>query len=232
VAAIDRPFDSGTRRANKWLAQLGEEFRNARLALGLSQAEVARAARIDRSDYSRAEAGKLPNLSVTRACRIGAVLGLDVSVRAFPGGRSIRDASQTPQLLKLVASVGPPLRYRFEVVLPAREDRPEYRAWDLLIVDSSERTAVEYEARLYDLQAQIRRLRLKLRDDPVDHLLLVVADTRPNRRVLDEFADVLADLPRLGTESVLATLRSGQHPPTGIILLKAPVQRRKIGATA
>jgi transcriptional regulator with XRE-family HTH domain len=227
MAAIERPFDNGTRRANRWLNDLGQEFRDTRLSLGLSQIEVAQAARIDRADYSRAEAGKLSNLSVARACRIGAVLGLDVVMKAYPGGRSIRDASQTTHLKKLAAGIGPPLRHRFEVTLPARDDRPEYRSWDLMITDPEERTGVEFETRLYDLQAQVRRFRLKLRDDPVDHFLLVVADTRANRRVLAEFADVLVDLPTLRTETVLERLHAGQHPPTGLILLSAPVPRRK-----
>src|SRR5215213_7056179 len=164
MPAIERRFDEGTRRANRWLSELGEEFRDRRLSLGLGQTDVAQAARIDRADYSRAEAGKLPNLSVARACRIGAVLGLHVVVKSYPGAKSIRDASQTRHLKRLVASIGPPLRHRFEVSLPARDDRPEYRSWDLVITDPMERTVVEFESRLYDLQAQVRRFRLKLRD--------------------------------------------------------------------
>jgi hypothetical protein len=87
------------------------------------------------------------------------------------------------------------------------------------------RTAVEFEARLYDIQAQIRRWLLKWRDDPVDQLLIVAADTRHNRHVLAEFTDLLVDFPRLSTADVLGQLRAGQHPPTGLILLSAPVPR-------
>jgi hypothetical protein len=47
----------------------------------------------------------------------------------------------------------------------------------------------------------------------------VVADTKHNRRVLAEFADLLADLPRLRTANALAALRAGRHPGTGHILL-------------
>jgi transcriptional regulator with XRE-family HTH domain len=222
MPSIERPYDRGSRRAINALAELGNEFRTARLALGLSQREVAHAARIDRADYSRIEAGKLVRVSLIVTYRIGAVLGLDVAATAFPGGRPIRDAGQAPRMQLLFASVGRPLSCRAEVPLPRRSDRPELRAWDGMLYGLGERTAVEHERRLYDLQAQIRRHRLKLRDDPVDHFLLVVADTKANRRVLSEYADLLADLPLLRTSSVLATLRRGQHPPTGIILLKAP----------
>jgi hypothetical protein len=130
----------------------------------------------------------------------------------------------------LLACVGQPLVHHLEVPLPRRDDRPEQRAWDLVISGNGERTAAEFEARLYDLQAQERRWKLKLRDDPVDHLLVVVADTRANRRVLAEFSDVLVGLARLRTEKVLGLLRAG-HPPTGVILLRAPDPRRRSRAT-
>jgi hypothetical protein len=124
-----------------------------------------------------------------------------------------------------MAAVGRPLGSRADVPLPAAGDHFEQRAWDLLISGAGERTAVEFEARLYDLQSQLRRMRLKWRDDPVDHLLIVVADTRGNRRVLAEFADLLSDVPSLRTDTVLKLLRSGRHPPTGLILLSAPIPR-------
>jgi transcriptional regulator with XRE-family HTH domain len=231
VTSTERLYDVGTRRADRWRRELGEEFRNARLRLDLSQQEVADAARTDRADYSRIERGKLDRLSLETACRIGAVLGLDVSVKAFPGGRSIRDAGQAPRLQKLLECVGKPLRWRLEVPLPAHGDRPDQRAWDVMIFGHGERTGIEIEARLYDLQAQLRRLTLKQRDDPVDHLLFVVADTQANRRVLAEFSDLLGDLRRLQTDNVLRMLRGGEHPPTGLILLDAPRRRAAPGAS-
>ncbi len=222
---LERPHDRGSRRATEALANLGKEFRTARLALGLSQREVAAAARIDRADYSRIEGGKLARVPVVVIYRVGAVLGLDIAATAFPGGRPIRDAGQAPRMQALLGCVGRPLTYRTEVPLPRHPDRPELRAWDAVIYGLGERTAVEHEHRLYDIQAQTRRHKLKLRDDPVEHFLLVVADTRLNRRVLAEYADLLVDLPLLRTSRVLATLRAGQHPPTGTVLIKAPRAR-------
>lgn len=229
MASTERPYDRGLRRGARALVDLGEEYRNARLSLGLSQREVAAAAKIDRADYSRIEAGKLDYLSVARACRVGAVLGLDVSVRAFPGGRPIRDAGQATALQKLLEHVRPPLAFRTEVPLPRTIERPEHRAWDAVLYGSGQRTAIEFERRLYDLQAQLRRHRMKLRDDPVDHLLLVVSNTRANRRAVSEFTELLVDLPRLRTSTVLAMLRSGRHPPTGIMLFDALAHRRRQG---
>ena len=227
MTATDRRYDGGTRRAERWLSEVGEEFRHARLRLALTQLDVSDAARVDRADYSRIERGKLTHLSIVRACRIAAVLGLDLWMRVFPGGTSIRDAGHARRLQKLLACVEKPLSYRLEVPLPANRERPELRAWDAMVVGLGERTAIEFEARLYDLQAQLRRFQLKLRDDPVDHLLVVVADTRANRRALSEFGDPLLGLPRLRTDTVLKTLRAGRHPPTGLILLDSPRTRPK-----
>ena len=225
MPAAERLFDAGTRRAERALRELSEEFREARLRLGLSQREVAQAARIHRTSYTRIEAAKLPSLSLTVAARIAAVLGLELAVRAFPGGRSVRDVGQAQRLLKLIECIGPPLKYRTDVPLPAAAGRFEQRAWDLVIYGHGARTATEFEARLYDTQAQVRRFLLKRRDDPVDTLLIVVSDTKANRRVLDEFADLLVDFPRLRTQAVLDLLRQGQHPPSGLIVLSAPRPR-------
>jgi hypothetical protein len=115
--------------------------------------------------------------------------------------------------------VGPPLTHRTEVPLPATTDHPERRAWDAVVFGHARRTAVELETRLYDVQGQVRRLHLKERDDPPDQLLLVIAETRANRRALSEFAELFVDLPRLGTANTLKGLSAGRHPPTGLILL-------------
>ena len=81
------------------------------------------------------------------------------------------------------------------------------------------RTAIELETRLHDVQALTRRIHLKQRDDSPDQLLVVVASTRANRRVVAEFGSLMTDWPRLRTASVLKTLRAGQHPSTGLILV-------------
>jgi hypothetical protein len=73
--------------------------------------------------------------------------------------------------------------------------------------------------RPYDIQARARRIELKRRDGGLDRFLLVVADTKSNRRVLREFSDYFTDLPRLNASTVLDMPRAGRLPPTGLILL-------------
>ena len=77
---------------------------------------------------------------------------------------------------------------------------------------------VEMEMRLHDAQAQTGRMRSKIQDGRVNRALLVIADSRHNRRVVREFPHYFADWPRLRTAKVLATLERGILPPTGLIL--------------
>jgi len=167
----------------------------------------------------RIENERQRSLAIVDACEMAAVLGLDWSARAYPNGATVRDAGQARRLLPILEAVAAPLSHGTDVTLPRTDDAPELRAWDAVIYGNGERTGIELESRLTDTQATVRRINLKRRDDPVDHFVLAIADTRHNRRVLAEFSSLFAALPRLRTASVLKALREGRHPPTGIILV-------------
>ena len=168
------------------------------------------------SKVGRIEAGRASTLTLFDAVLLAGAVGLDLSCKLYPGGPSVRDASQARTLARLVSHAAAPIRVRLEAPLPARLDGPpERRAWDALLGDAEGETGVEFEQRLYDLQAQTRRIFLKWRDSGVDRLLVVIADTRGNRRVAAEYPDYLAQLPRLKKATVIAALESGQRPPTG-----------------
>jgi transcriptional regulator with XRE-family HTH domain len=219
VPNIIRPFDRGTALGRDDLREVGGEFREKRLSLGLSQAFVANACRISRSRYAWIEAGRIDSLTIVELHQIASVLGLDVSLRIFPGGAPLRDSAQVGRLGRLLSLVQPPLVVRTEVPLPVATGRWEQRAWDAVISGHGERTAVELEMRLRDLQATERRATLKRRDDPTDHFLLVVAATRGNRGVLAEVPGAFPDLSRLRLADVRRALEAGVHPPTGLVLL-------------
>lgn len=87
-----------------------------------------------------------------------------------------------------------------------------------MLIRHGERMAIELEMRLRDLQALRRRIALKRRDDPTKGFLLVIADTRSNRRILAEHEALFDDLPRLRPGVVRTALGSGQLPPTGLLL--------------
>jgi transcriptional regulator with XRE-family HTH domain len=201
------------------LTRFGDELRHERIASGLSQAATGHSAGISGSKVSRIEAAKLPRLSLVDAFGVAAVVGLDVSLRTYPGGNAIRDTAQARRLQKLLAVVAAPLQSRAEAPLPATTDVPEQRAWDATVEGAGAVTAIELEMRLYDLQAQQRRLALKVRDGAPGRIVLVVADTHANRRILREHPEAFGWLPRLPARVVLDELRAGRHPPSALILL-------------
>jgi len=219
VAATDRAFDRGTRKGIRSIRFIGEEFRDQRLALGHSQRVVAEGGQISRARLSRIEGGKVPGLPILEAAQIAGTLGLDFVIRVYPGAEPLRDSARSARLLRLLKQTQTPLTYALEVPLPALPDRPEQRAWDAVIRGDGKRTAVELEMRLRDGQALERRLNLKRRDDPTEAFVLLVADTRTNRRVLVEHPDLFSDLPRLRPSRVHAALSGGAHPPSGILLV-------------
>lgn len=191
------------------MRSLGEELHEARLERGLSQLCVGRAAGVTQARVSRIERGDLEAVSLCDLARLLAVVGLDLSARAFPGGQPVRDAAQRALLDRLRARVAPKLRWRFETPIPLSGDR---RAWDATIADAEGGCiAVEAETRLGDVQALQRRLALKQRDDPsVSCLALLDGGTRSNRHMLRPYSAALSDqFPGSGPDS-LRSLAEGR----------------------
>jgi transcriptional regulator with XRE-family HTH domain len=219
MTTASRAIDRGNRLGERALQAIGREFEAARRGLGLSQAALAGVARVSRPRYSRIENGKARTLQVVEVTRLATVLGLEAPFRMYPSAVPLRDAGHVRRLHAFLAQVAAPLTARTEVPLPSPLDRHELRAWDAMLFGHEERTAVELEMRLYDAQAVERRLALKRRDDPTEHFLLLVADTRTNRRVLAAFESLFVGLPRLKTAAVRAALEAGRHPGTGMVLV-------------
>jgi transcriptional regulator with XRE-family HTH domain len=180
VASRERRIDVGAARARALVPRIAEEARSARLLAGLGQADVAAAIGLSRSQLSRIERGLAP-LDLATLARLFAVLGHDLSVRAYPDGDPLRDAGQLRLLDRFRARCHPSIGWRTEVPLPIPGD---LRAWDLMGTVDGLRIACDAETRLRDLQALDRRLSLKQRDSGVDRLILLVADTRANRSIL------------------------------------------------
>jgi transcriptional regulator with XRE-family HTH domain len=197
---------------------IGEELREARLLAALTQREVALAVGISAAEVSRIERGQAPHVAYETLVAIAAVLGLDLPLRAFPNDDAVRDAGQL-RLLAALRTILPHLDHRSEVALGLPGDR---RAWDLMLLGPGWSLAVEAETRLRDIQALQRKITLKCRDGGLDRVLLLVADTRHNRRVLrlasDEF---VASFPLRGRDA-LAALRAGRLPEESAIVMLRP----------
>jgi hypothetical protein len=149
-----------------------------------------------------------------------AVVGLDLSIRTYPAGDPIRDRAQLALLERFRQRLHPGLRWRTEVPLPIDGD---LRAWDADIRGTDPRrwrARIEAETLIGDGQALERKLALKLRDDPGGHLILLVADTRGNRRALAALSPGLASLLPHNTREILTSLGAGREPAgNGIVVM-------------
>lgn len=209
----DSPVRRAIRTANDDEARVRADLARARRGAGLSREAVGRAAGLSRSALERLETGAR-RLTVQELAAVGAALGLDVRLRAYPAGDPIRDAGQQRLLERLRTRLDPGLAWRTEVALPIDGDR---RAWDAVIRGVDWLTGVEAETVVDDIQALERRVSLKERDGGVDHVILLVADTRRNRRALAAAPHAFADFTR-NARSVLRALETGHDPGCSAIL--------------
>lgn len=214
---MERPYDRGTRIGRDALAAMGTELRGARVSRGLSQRSVASAARVSPSQVSRIERGLIGGASVLLVARLLAVVGLDLRVRAYPGGDGVRDAAHIALLERLHQRLPVGSSWSTEVPMPIRGDP---RAWDALIHHAGQRIGVEAETRPTDTQALIRRVALKQRDGSVDAVVLLLADTRANRALLSRHGETLvAAFPLDNRATTTALERGNRLSSNGIALM-------------
>jgi transcriptional regulator with XRE-family HTH domain len=214
------PARVGRERGRRLSEELRREVRDARVDRGLSQARVGAAIGWHQSRVSRFEAGRL-RVDVEQAAVLCAVVGLELSLRAYPAGPPIRDAAHVALLGRLRAICEPRLAWRTEVPLPGTGDP---RAWDAVIgsVPGAEprwSIPVEAETRPRDLQALLRRLALKARDGRTDAMLLILARTAANRDFARRVKALDPDRFPVRPRDALAALATGDHPGGSSLIL-------------
>lgn len=213
-----RPADVGAARGRALRTAAIRELLDARLSAGLSQDGAAAAAGMSRGRYGRIERGEDADVSIDEFARMGAALGLELSVRFYPVGDPVRDAGHRAVLERLRRACHPSLRFRTEVAFP---DPRDPRAWDAVVSGFEPRRlcGVEAEMRPTDEQALARKLALKRRDGGVDRLILVLPDTRHNRMfVRGVTGGFRATFPVSGRRAV-GLLRAGADPGGDAIVL-------------
>ena len=104
---------------------------------------------------------------------------------------------------------------RTEVPLPIDGD---LRAWDAMIRGADWRRPAEAETVLDDIQALERKLALKVRDGGADGVILVIADTPRNRRVLAAAPGTFSAFDR-NARGVLSALAAGREPRGSSLIL-------------
>jgi transcriptional regulator with XRE-family HTH domain len=213
-----RPGDLGSAAAQRQVEAAGRDIRDARLALGMSVEAAARRGGISPSQHSRIERGAIRRPTHDQVCRAAAAVGLDAVVRLYPSAIAVRDRGQILTIDRFVLLLRPPLTMAREVGLPRPGDQ---RAWDGRILGGERPASVECEVRLHDAQAVARRVGLKARDDPdAGVIILVVARSAHNRRVLAEHREALRLQFPLDGAAIARELRAGRIPKaSGIIMV-------------
>lgn len=226
----ERAFDRGTRLGREALARIGRELREARRDRGLSLAVVAAAVGISAAEVSRIERGLAPMVPALTLARCLSVVGLDLSLRAYPGGEPIRDQAQVDLLADFRALLHRSIRWATEVPMPIHGDQ---RAWDATVGGAGRDQAgvvrpwsygVDAETLPRDAQALHRRLQLKQRDSGVTGVLLVLRDTRAVRTFLAAARPGLADAYPIPSYRALELLGAGVDPGGSAIVI---VPRRR-----
>jgi hypothetical protein len=180
----------------------------------LSLRSVASATGTCHQQLLRFERGRFDHVAIQDVGAWCATVGLDLVLRTDPAGDPIRDAGQQRLLDRLRPRIHRSLACRTEVPLPIHGD---LRAWDLLIAAEGWRIAVEAETVLDDLQALERRLHRKQRDGGIEVLILLVADTRRNRRAIEAAPAAFAGFSR-DARATLRALRAGERPDGNAIV--------------
>jgi hypothetical protein len=196
--------------------ELAREVRNARINFALSQRAAAARVGMSHAQFGRIERAELAGLTLDQAGRACAAVGLRLMVKAVPGGDPALDAGQLALLSRFGRRLHGAVPMGTEVPLPIPGDR---RAWDGFIRIDGAAIGIEAEARIRDIQAVDRRCALKRRDGGVDIVILLVADTRSNRRMLALHRDALRSSFPLDTRKILAALGAGRAPEAGGIVV-------------
>jgi len=205
-------------RAQALTHAMGREIRAARLAAGLSQRDVARAAASSQSRLSHIERSLGANATVVEFSVIANVVGLKLVVNFYPVLNRLRDGPQLNLLETLRTQLPATAGWRSEVPVPIPGD---LRALDALIQLGRCRIAVEAWTRLSDVQAQLRSAALKRREAGADRLLVLLADTRHNRLAWQQASPMVRSTLPLETRAIMAALRRGRDPGgDGVALLR------------
>jgi len=216
--------DRGRRLGRLDLVRIAADLRQARVGSGLALTTVGDSVGLSASQVSRIERGLAPSATVIQLAGIGAVVGLDVRVRAYPGPDPIRDAAQLRLLGRLRNRLHPRLRMRLEIPVVQGDDR---RAWDAWLDGFASAIgpgftsqagprmgdlAVEAETRIADGQAFLRRTALKMRDGGMEAVLIVVMESRANRAAVAAMRLVAPDTFPVSPRRALSALAAGTHP--------------------
>ncbi len=214
MPAIERTLDQARLRGHRLLREVGGELRVARMTRGLSQRTVASTVGISQAQVSLIERAAYPVVALDTLTRIAATVGLELSMKLYPGAQPIRDRAHIALLDRFRKAVGEAWIWSSEVPLPMSGDK---RAWDRLMRGANVTIGVEGETRPTDIQELGRRLALKKRDGGVDRVVLVLANSDWCRRIVR--LNDLAEAFPVSSNGAIKALAEGRDPDGDAIIL-------------
>lgn len=216
MPAQERVHAFAVRQAEQVTRRLGQEARQIRLRAGIIQARLANAAGVSRHWIYVFEHGRLRSADLRRSAIVMAHLGHKLVVTTYPTGEPLRDAGQAKLLERFNARLAPTWLRVAESPMPRAGD---LRAWDELL-RGVVRIGVEAETRPNDLQLIGRAMNAKQRDSGVDRMILVVAGTFRNRRLIRDHVGLVRQTFPLDTRATLDALGDGRAPgANGLVVL-------------
>ena len=208
MAGSETAATIGTGRSRLLRQRIAEELTIARRTGGLSVREVARQVGVSPAQIERALRGEAGALTLDLAARIAPVVGLQLAASLHPNGDPVRDRAHLALLGRFRRRLHPSLDWRTEVPIPITGD---LRAGDGVVFGRYGTILVEAETKVSDIQAVERKARLKQRDLGAERLILLVADTPHNRKVLELHPELRARF-TIGARRCLAALARGEDP--------------------
>ncbi len=209
-------MDRGTRLGNRLETRLTSELRTARETANVSQRRLAALLGVSQTDIWRAETGRR-RVTLESLAAWASVLGLELSAGLHPFGDPIRDRGHQALIARFIAALAPTWRIARELPFPTPGDP---RTWDAVIRVSAQIVGVECETRVRDVQAFTRRVHQREATGGVHAILIVLADTATNRRLLPQLLAALGESYVTPRRRLLNALRSGQPVPgSGVVLL-------------
>jgi len=205
------------RRFEAWLRNdVGRELRLARHNAGATMQQVGEHVGCSKSTISRIERGRSRRVTLDRIVLVASAVGLRPSLKFYPTQPPIRDAGQIELLAALTARMHPSWHHQHEVPMPRIGD---LRAADQVSSVPGCRIVIEAYRRLGDAQAQIRAARVKQRDLGAERLIVLVEDTRVNRRAVSAVAPELVRSFPIPPRALLGALAAGRDPGGDALIL-------------
>ena len=206
------------RRTRTILRRVGEALRVARVGSGMSTRRLGSLVGISHTQVLRIERGFAPHVDLEVIARMASALGHELSMSVYPIAAPVRDAGHLALLAEFRSRLHPSLGWRTEVPIPIPGDQ---RSADGVIDGHGFDGILEAETRFDDIQAAVRRLRGKQRDLGSRRAILLVADTRHNRTVLDQVPELRDEFP-VQTRACMAALARGVDPGGDCLVLLRP----------